>query len=67
MFSAVLWPFKLFCSALWLYKILVVNDAANCGWLGDSLGHREHIYIWFLSTLLQCWFIKLNFLTHAML
>ena len=50
MFSTVLWPFKLFCSALWLYNILVVNNVANCGRLGDCLGHREHIYIWFLST-----------------
>ena len=67
MFSAVLWPFKSFCSDLWLYNILVVNDVANCDELGDSLGHREHIHIWFPRTILHCWFIKLNFLTHAML
>ena len=33
MFSAVLWPFKSFCLALWLYNILVVNDVAIVvGW-----------------------------------
>ena len=37
----------MFCSALWLYKILVVNGVANCGRLGDSLGRGKHIYIWF--------------------
>ena len=26
---------------------LWVNDVANCGRLGDSLGHREHIHMWF--------------------
>ena len=51
MFSAVLWPFKLFYSALWLYNTLVVNDVGNCGRLWDSLGHGEHTYIWFPSTL----------------
>ena len=60
-FSAVLWPFKLFYSALWLYNILVVNDVANCGRLRDSLGHREYNNVWFPSTLLYCWLIKLNF------
>ena len=50
-----------------LCGFIVVNDVANCGRLGDSLGHREHIYIWFPRTILHCWFIKLNFLTHAML
>ena len=54
MFSAVLWPFKSFCSALWLYNILVVNDVANCDRLGDSLGHREYIHIWFPRTILHC-------------
>ena len=47
MFSAVLWLFKLFCLDLWLYNILLVNDVANCDRLWDSLGHEEHIYIWF--------------------
>ena len=47
MFSAVLWLFKSFCSALWLYNILVANDVANCDRLWDPLGHGEHIYIWF--------------------
>ena len=46
-------------SALWLYNILVVNDVANCGRQRDSLGHGQHIYIWFPSTLLHCWFVKL--------
>ena len=66
MFSAVLWPFKSYHSVLWLNNILVVNNVANCGWLGDSLGHREHTHIWFPSILPHCWFIK-HFLTHAML
>ena len=30
----------------------MVSNVANCGRLRYSLGHREHIYIWFLSTLL---------------
>ena len=42
-FSAVLWLFKSFCSALWLFNILVVNDVANCSRLQDFLGHGEHI------------------------
>ena len=67
MFSAILWPFKSFFSALWLYNILVVNDVANCGRLRDSLGHGELIYIWFPSILRYCWLVKLNFLIHAML
>ena len=54
MFSAILWPFKSFCSALWFYNILMVNDVANCGRLQDSLGHEKHIYIWFPSTILHC-------------
>ena len=54
MSSAVLWQFKLFCLALWLYNILVVNVAANCCRLQESLGHWEHIHIWFPSTLLYC-------------
>ena len=45
MFSAILWPFESFCSALWLYIILVFNDAVNCGRLRDSLGDGKHIYI----------------------
>ena len=53
-FSAVFWPFKSFCLALWLHNILMVNDVANCGRLRDSLGHGEHIYIWFPSILLYC-------------
>ena len=47
MFSAVLWLLKSFCSASWLNNILVVYDMANCDRLGDSLGHRKLIYIWF--------------------
>ena len=47
-------PFKSFCSALWLINILVVNDEVDCGRLWNSLGHGEHIYIWFPSTLLHC-------------
>ena len=61
MFSAVLWPSKLFCSALWLYNILVVNDVATTIRLQDSLGHGEHNSVWFPSTLLYSWLIKLNF------
>ena len=67
MSSAVLWLFKSFCLALWLNNILEVNNVANCGRLQDSLGHGEHIYIWFQRTLLYCWLIKINFLTHAIL
>ena len=59
MCSAILWLFELFCSALWLYNILVVYDVTNCGRLRDSLGHREHIYIWFSSTLLY-WQLLIN-------
>ena len=51
MFSTVLRPFKLFGSTLWLNNILVVNDVANYGRLWGSLGHGEHNYIWFPSTL----------------
>ena len=65
MFSVVLWRYKLFCLALWLYSILLVNDVANCGRLQDSLGHGEQIYVRFPSTLLYCWLIKPNFLIHA--
>ena len=39
------WLFKSFCLALWLYNVLVVNDVAYCGGLGDSLGHGEHLYM----------------------
>ena len=46
-FSAVLWPFKSFCLALWLNYILVVNNVANCGRLRYSLGHGEHVNVRF--------------------
>ena len=39
----------MFCSALWLYKILVVNGAANCGRKEDSLKHGEHMYLYMAS------------------
>ena len=56
-FSAVLWLFKSFCSALWLCNIVVVNDVANCGRLGDFLGYREHIHIWFPRTTYTAWLV----------
>ena len=44
-----------------------VKGMANGGRLRDYLGFGKYIYIWFASTLLYCWLIQLNFLTHAML
>ena len=32
----------------------MVNYVANCDWLGDSLGHREHTYIIYGFQVLYC-------------
>ena len=58
MISAVLWPFKLFCSALWLYNILLANDVAG-----------EHIYVYMVSkyfTVLLVNKTKFSKLCHAL-
>ena len=44
----------------------MVNVAANCCRLQESLGHWEHIHIWFPSTLLYCIADKKTEFSHTL-